>query len=113
MKASADYRIREDKQQVNHKMIERIEDILEILRNTKKPEEGEEAPITYLVRKDNDLEGILREIVAAKYIPQISYRSGRISSLCLEVNDHKFIIKTQHLSLTTIDGIIEADGEGT
>ena len=50
-------------------MIERIDDILQILRNTKKPEEGEEAPITYLVHKDSDLEGILWDIVAAKYIP--------------------------------------------
>ena len=79
MKASTHYRIKEDKQQVNHKMIEHNDDILEILRNTKKPEEREEAPITYLVQKDNDLEGILWEIVAAKYIPQISYQSGRIS----------------------------------
>ena len=50
--------IREDKPQVNYKMIEHIDDILEILRNTKKPEEGEEAPITYLVQKDNDRESI-------------------------------------------------------
>jgi hypothetical protein len=65
------------------------------------------------VQKDNDLEGILWDIVAAKYIPQISYQSGRISWLCLEVNDHKFIIKNQHLSHTTIDGIIEVDEEET
>ena len=75
-------------------MIEHIDEILEIVRNTKKPEEGEEAPITYLVQKDNYLEGILWEIVVAKYIQQISYQFGRISWLCLEVKDHKFIVKT-------------------
>ena len=42
LKASTDRMIREDKQQVHDKMIEHIDDILEILRNTKKPE-GEEA----------------------------------------------------------------------
>ena len=94
IKASTDYRIREDKNVVNYKMIEHIDEILEILRTTKKPEEGEETPITYLVQKDNDMEAILWEIVAAKYIPQISYQSGRISWISLEVNDHKFIIKT-------------------
>ena len=61
MMASTDYRIREDQQQVNYKMIEHIDDILGILRDSKKPEEGEEAPITYLVQKDNDMEGILWE----------------------------------------------------
>ena len=94
LKASPDYMIREDKQQVNYKMIEHVDEILEILRNTKKPEEGQEAPITYLVQKENDLEGILWGVVAAKYIPQISYQTGSISWLCLEVSDHKFMIKT-------------------
>ena len=78
VKASTGYRIREGKQQVNHKMIEHIDDILETVRNTKKPEEVDEAPITYLAQKDNNLERILWEIVAAKYIPQISYQPGRI-----------------------------------
>ena len=99
LKASTDYMIREDKQQANYKMIEHIDGILEILRNTKKPEEGEEAPIAYLVQKDNELERLLWEIVAAKYTPQISYQSRRMSWLCLEVNDHKFIIKTNSSSI--------------
>ena len=64
------------------------------------------------MQKDNDLEGILWETVA-KYIPQISYQSGRISGLCLEVNGHSFIITNQHLWHTTIDGIVEVDEEGT
>ena len=58
----------------------------------------------HLPDAEGDLEGILWEIVAAKYIPQISYQSGRICWLCLEVNDHKFFIKNQHPSRTTIDG---------
>ena len=97
IKASTDYRVREDMDVVNYKMIEHIDKILEILRNTKKPEEGDETLVTHLVQKDNDMEAILWEIVAAKYIPQISYQSGRISWLSLEVNDHKFIMKNQHL----------------
>ena len=54
--------------------------------------------ITYLVQKDNDMEAILWQLYEAKFMPQISYQAGKITWLCLEVNDHKFIIKNQNLS---------------
>ena len=68
--------------------------------------------VTYLVQKENDMEAILWQLYEAKFMPQISYQGGRIAWLCLEVNNHKFIIKNQNLSSSAIDGLIEVDDEG-
>ena len=59
------------------------------------------------------MEAILWQLYEAKFMPQISYQAGKITWLCLEVNDHKFIIKNQNLSSSAIGGLIEVDDEGT
>ena len=46
-------------------------------------------------------------------MPQISYQAGNIAWMCIEANKHKFIIKNQNLSHTSIDGLVEVDEEST
>ena len=93
MKASPDYNTREDNDVVHYKMIEHMDDILHIIKATPLAESKVQHS-THLIHKDNDMEDILWQIYEARYIPQISYQAGRITWLCVEVNDHKFIIKT-------------------
>ena len=124
LRASPDYNISEDRDFVSHKMIEHIDDIIKILRAvpTATMDENIEAHtdaqaakvqhITYLVQKENDM-AILWQLYAAKFMPQISYQAGRIAWMCIEVNEHKFIIKNQHFTHDSIDGIIEVNDEET
>ena len=108
--ASVDYKLRTDRDIVDYKMIRHIDEILEIIRTTP-PKDGDDDQqhVTYLVHQDNDIELLLWQMVESGVTPQKSYQAGRLSWLCIEVCDHKFIIRNQHLSHSTTDGIIETE----
>jgi hypothetical protein len=107
--ASPDFRTR-DKEEMHpdHRMIEHINDIINILREEEaKPSEKQE--VVYLIHKDDDLEAVLWQLHAAKYRPQIKYQAGKISFISLTVNSTVFILKSQQLIYSDIDGLIEID----
>ena len=80
-------------------MINHIDNILKILKNTKPPEaESKQQQVTYLVQRENNMETILWQLYEAQFMPQIRYQAGNIAWMCIEVNEHKFIIKNPNIS---------------
>ena len=129
VKASSDYLLREDKNNVSHKMINHIDDIITILRDAppsptrpKRRKKGEAKPeakkkekevknIVYLIHKDNDLEAILWQLLEANYIPKVRWGAGTLATLTIEANGHIFILRNQNLTNEEIDGLVEVETE--
>ena len=113
--ASADYRVdsderKEEKLQTRYRMIEGVDDILQILKEL---EGTEQSDLVYLVHKYDDLEQILWQLREAGHKPQIKYQACKISHLVMTFNKTTFIVKAQQLTSTGIDGSVEVSHEET
>ena len=87
------------KPQVVYKMIDNIDDILNILKS--RQEEN-----VNLILRNNDLTGLVYELLNIGYALKIEYKAGKISMIFFEFNATKFIIKTQQLAPDEVDGDI-------
>jgi len=90
-------------------MINNIDDILEIMRNT--PETKEEKQYIKLIHKEDDLTELLHEFIKAGYSPGINFESGRITALKVELKKVHFSVETQQLIKSAIDGVVVVDDE--
>ena len=114
-----DFKTDEDKTPIKHHMIESIDDLVEISEMIKehvneedKDDEKKKSDITYIVHKYDDLEKLLWDMYP-EYIPQIKFQAARITHLTLKLNDNIFVIRTQQLNLSEIDGCVETNAEET
>ena len=48
-----------------------------------------------------------------QYVPHIKFQAARITHLTLNINDIIFVIKSQQLNLSAIDGCVETNTEDT
>ena len=111
----SDFRTPDKPTKSDHRMIENIDELLDILRESDGSEQeegdGQEKSkpdkITYLVQKYDNLETIVWQLYNAGYRPSIKYGAGRLSWLSLTVNDHTFIVKSQQMIDYAIDGLME------
>jgi hypothetical protein len=107
--ASSDFKTREkDEQHPAHRMIEHIDDIINILKEENN-NTSDAREIVYLIHKHDNLEAVLWQLYAANFRPQIKYQSGNISHMYITVNNKVFILKSQQLIHSDIDGLIEID----
>ena len=119
--ASANFRTPKDNEppeKADYRMIEHVDDILQILRESKNlPEEEEDDDvvnkkkkkdkITYIVQKYDNLEAILWQLKDAGERPSINYMTGKLTWITLTVNKHTFVIKSQQMIDYAIDGSME------
>ena len=66
----------------------------------------------YLIHHEDDLDELLFQLIAAKHEPQITFQAGRVSRITTKFNNQKFIIESQQLVKSEIDGILCCDDEG-
>ena len=66
-----------------------------------------------LIHKEDNLTDLLYQFFGAGYAPGINFESGRITALKLEINKICFIIQTQQLIKSAIDGVVVVDDENT
>ena len=108
LQVGENYLIREDAEAKPARMIDNIDDILRIL----KASEDTEQFIKLIHRADN-LTDLLYQLTDAGYSPGINFESGRITALKLEFNRRFFLIETQQLIKSAIDGVVVVDDEAT
>jgi len=106
---STDYRVKDEEEEKHkyHKMIS--SDFIKILKEHK--EANLESQIVYLVHQEDDLMGMLYELINEGYKPQIKYETGRITHLILEFNGHIFILRTQQLITSVIQYPVVVESE--
>jgi len=102
--ASSNFHIPEKPENANYRVIDHIDEILDILR-----EAPEEDRIIYIVQKQDNLEAIVWQLYEAGYRPNIKYGAGRLTWLSLAIKKTTFVIKTQQMIDYAIDGMMEID----
>jgi hypothetical protein len=119
--ASQDFRVFDKRTPVEHRMIDNIDDIIRILRDipeaprmqaaaTSPPRmQAEDREIVYLVHRYDDLEEVVWQLREGSYEPKNLYEAGKISRVTLELNNRIFIIKSQQLITSEIDGQVMVD----
>jgi len=103
--ASNDYHVKE-KEAIDNFMIDTIDDILKLAKVT-----ASDTPTRFLIHKSNNLIDLLYDCIASGYKPGIGFTRGNVSSIKLELNGILYIIKTQQISPSTMDGFITIDQE--
>jgi hypothetical protein len=109
----------EDKTPIKHHMIESVDDLVKIAKMIQEQDTEEDDDdknkrnITYIVHKYDDLEQILWDLYTCGYVPQIKFQASRITHLTLKLNDNIFVIRSQQLNLSEIDGCVETNTEDT
>jgi hypothetical protein len=110
IKVSSDYIVREDTEQsIYHKMIDNVDDILKIIKET----EQTEKQLIYLVLRNDNLTGLYYELRSVGYDTAIKYETGRITHLIMEFSKITFIIRTQQLITSVIQYPVVVDNEET
>ena len=87
-------------------MTDTIDDILKLAKVT-----ASDTPTRFLIHKSNNLIDLLYDCIASCYKPGIGFTRGNVSSIKLELNGILYIIKTQQISPSTMDGFITIDQE--
>ena len=100
IRANPNYPINENRAIHEYKMIESVNDILNILKTT----DNDEKQIINLICKDDKLTEILYEIIDSGYEPSIKYQAGSLTNINLKFNKIIFMIKTQQLVPDSLDG---------
>ena len=80
-------------------MISTIDDIIKTLNNFKN---SENEKIIYLIHKDDNLTGMLYNLLEKGYQPNVKYETGRITHIIMKFNKHLFILRTQQLITSVI-----------
>lgn len=89
------------------KMISNINDIIKIAQDF----ESEEKSIVNLIHQNDDLVEIFYELKNVGYEPKTTYECGRLTRLIVKVNSIVFIIRTQQLITSSIDGEVCVSSE--
>ena len=111
-KTNSTYSTNEEPRNSEAKMINNIDDILTIMRDTEIPNKDDKKYIK-LVHRNDDLIELLQQFINAGYSPGISFDSGRITALKVELKKVLFSIETQQLIKSAIDGVVVIDNEQT
>ena len=92
-------------QKADHRLIEHIDELLEILRTTP----GDQEKLIHVIQKQDNLEAIVWQLYEAGFRPNIKYATGKISWITLTVNDCTFVIRSQQLIDWAIDGTLQVE----
>ena len=106
VKATTDYYISEKEEPSKFKMIKHIDDMLKI-------EVGEDEKEVRMVMEDNSLTKAFFDLINSGYEPEIIHQAGIITSIKLDLNNVKYVIKTQNLLKDSCDGCITLNHEKT
>jgi len=106
VRASPNYRINENKQVHEYKMIESVNDVLRIVQTTE-----DEKQIINLICKDDKLTEMLYELIEAGYEPSIKYQAGKLTHINLKLGKIMFMMKTQQLVPDSLDGMCSVSSE--
>ncbi len=98
-------------EKADYRILEHIDELLDILRDEEKEEEQEER-ISYLVHKYDNLEAVVWQLYEAGYRPSIKDGAGRLSWVSLTVNRHTFVVRSQQMIDWAIDGMMEVQDAG-
>jgi hypothetical protein len=109
VKINSNFHIMEDTGHVNFKMIETIDDLVEIVRTTELKEK--EMTIVNAILKGNDLTEFVFQLKNAGYEPWIKKQGGRISVISIKLKTLIIVIKTQTLVPDTLDGDVSVSSE--
>ena len=116
LKATSDFHIKpgtEERETRVSKMIEDVDDLIKITRDSEIINNDESVVYHVILRKNNLNETLFKLMGECGYTPTISHVSGKIMSMVLSINKTKFIIKTQQLITNGLDGEIEVDNVET
>ena len=106
VKASPNYKINENKKLHAYKMIESVNDLIEIFKTSE-----DEKHIINLICKDDKLTEILYELIDSGYEPFIKYQAGRLSHIIFKLGKIMFMMKTQQLLPDSLDGSCSVTSE--
>ena len=106
VRASTDYYLNEKEEPPKYRMIRCLNDILKLKVDEKDKE-------VYLVPEFNNLHELFFEIIKSGYEPRITFQAGIITDIRLKLGDVKYIIKTQNLVKSSVDGCIAVRDEQT
>ena len=106
VQASTDYYINERDEPPKYKMIQNVNEILKIKTD-------DETNEVYIVLENNDLTEALFKLISSGYEPRIRFQAGIVSEIRMKFDKIKYIIKTQNLLKTSVDGCIAVSDEKT
>ena len=89
-------------------MIDNIDDILHILKTSEEKDQ-----FIKLIHREDNLTDLLYQLTDAGYSPGINFEAGRITALKLEFNKRLFLIETQQLIKSAVEGVVVVDDEAT
>ena len=107
MQVGENYLIREDAEAKPARTIDNIDDILRILKTSQE----EKDQFIKLIHREDNLTDLLYQLTDVGYSPGINFEAGRITALKLEFNKRFFLIETQQLIKSAIDGIVDVDDD--
>ena len=105
--------INEDAEAREAKMIDTIDDILTVAKTVEKPTEKSELKVVSLVHRQDNLTALLYDLLDAGYNPGINFEAGRLTAIKVSLNGILFMIQTQQLIKSAIDGVVVVDDEET
>ena len=106
-----DYVIKEDAKPIEARMIDNIDDIVTIAKTIVKVDKG--IQVVNLIHRQDNLMMLLNDLREAGYNPGINFEAGRLTALKLSLNGIFFVIQTQQLIKSAIDGVVVVDDEAT
>ena len=107
------YYIKEDSEARKAKMINNIDDIIQVIRDMGPSEDKDQKRSLTMIHRDDDLLMLLNQLTEAGYSPGISFEAGRVSALMLELNNIRCTIQIPQLIKSAIDGVVVVDDEQT
>ena len=112
VKASSDHRVDEDRKPETYHMINNVDDIFRIVKETKEENPDlEEGHTIHLVVSADDLKGMFFNLKKVGYEPGVNFDCRRLSALYLKFNGLNITIKSQQLVSTILDGDIALEDE--
>ena len=106
VKASTDYYLNEKEEPPKFRMIQSLDDIVDLA-----VDEGESE--VFIVPEFNNLHQLFFELIKSGYEPRITFQAGIITEIRLKLDKVKYIIKTQNLIKSSADGCIAVRDEQT
>jgi hypothetical protein len=107
---STDYMVKEDAKPIEAKMIDTIDDIVTIAKTIEKDSDFK---LVSLIHRQDNLIKLLNDLLEAGYNPGINFEVGRLTALKLSLNGIFFVIQTQQLIKSAIDGMVVVEDEAT
>ena len=106
VRASPDYYLNEKEEPPKFRMIQYLNDILNL-----EVEEGENE--VYVVPEFNNLHQLFFELTKSGYEPRVTFQAGIIPEIRMKLDQVKYVIKTRNLVKSSVDGCIAVRDEQT